>query len=191
MSKLSFLLLLFFVGCASNNPVKDSKLKKVVDEKLLKMSCVKNRDALSCAKLAYHYQSKGNDVLAYRYYEKGCRLKNESSCYNMKSSNPKAIYFKKVDAVMNFHSKNITNCHLKTRKTKKVYSSTQLKEKWHKVNISIHIDSAGKADSISVSSALPSEFKSCAVSEIKKIQFPKPISVDPTYTFNLTIQSQE
>lgn len=192
MNRLLCFLLLFCIGCATTDkPVKELKPKKTVNEKLLKKNCVKKNDALSCAKLAYYYQGKGEDLLAYRFYEKGCRLNDESACYNMKSSNPRSIYFKKVDAVMNFHSKNITNCHSKTRKTKKFYSSTQLKEKWYKVNVGIHINPNGRADSVNVSTELSQEFKQCAISEINKIQFPKPRGIDPTYTLNLTIQAQE
>jgi hypothetical protein len=80
---------------------------------------------LACAKAAYIVK-KADAALAYEYYQKGCDLKDNSACYNMKSLAPREIYFKKADGVMKYNSTNISNCHVPDLKNKR--SQTQLKE---------------------------------------------------------------
>ena len=169
ISGLFYIFAFFFTaGCASDVPVQKVELKKTINEKILKDSCMNRKDALSCAKLGYYFQGKGDYFLAHSFYKKGCQLSDESSCYNMKSSNPKAVYFKKLDGLMSFHSNNITNCHSKTREIKKFYSSMELKEKWHKVNIAIHINPEGRADSVRVNSNLSQKFKNLSLIHISE-----------------------
>lgn len=188
---LSIIILGLVLSCASTKSKETSQSKPTINVNLLKKNCDTNKDGLSCAKLAYHFQVHKNEEKAYLYYKKGCALGEETSCYNMKGSNSRMNYFKKVDAVMVFHKKNISNCHLKTRAAKQIYSSSQLKEKWFNVDTILHIDASGRADKISVNTDLSDKFKSCVKNEIRQINFPKPQGVDPTYTFNLTIRSLE
>lgn len=146
-------------------------------------------DGLACAKTAYHYRRSGDALKAYKYYEKGCALKDEAACYNMKSLSPKDLYFKKLHSFMNFQNTNLLNCYAPV--SRKIYSQSQLKERWHKANFILHVNSSGIADVVNVQTDLPDSFIKCTQKIIKNLQFPKPEGIDPTYEYQLTITSQE
>lgn len=146
-------------------------------------------DGLACAKTAYHYRRSGDSLKAFKFYEKGCALKDETACYNKNSVNPRDLYFGKVHALMNFNKTNLTNCY--TPSNRVIYSNTQLKEKWVKADFTIHINKNGQADLVKTKTELPDTFKNCSSKVIKNIQFPKPEGIDPIYEYNLTIASQE
>ena len=190
---MKLLIFAFLLSCASSTPQnKQTAPKKELDLVALKRDCSQFGKALACAKLGYHFQGKGDFSNAALYYDKGCRYGDEGSCYNKKSINPRALYFKKVDSLLKFYKANITNCYSRTTKQdKNKTSSIQFEEKDYKVTSIIHISKEGRADSVVIESDLSRKFKSCAIKEIKAISFPKPKKIDPTYTFVLTIRAQE
>lgn len=154
----------------------------------LEKSCLAG-EGLSCAKLAYQYRKKGDLVNAHKFYQKGCELKDESSCFNMKGINPQSIYFQKADGIMKFHAQNMSNCHTPQMKAK--YSQMQVKEKWNRAILDIHIGPDGMADKVAMKTNLNSTFIDCVTKIVKKIQYPKPEGVDPSYNYELTIISGE
>ena len=181
----------FLYSCSSTNKTTTIKKKKEINFSVLNRQCIKENIALSCAKLGYHFQSKKYDSESRKYYQLACSLGDEGSCYNLKTMNPRAMYFKKVDSLMKFYDDNIMNCYSSTSKNRVVQSKSQLKEEWYKVGMSIHIDKKGMADSIYINSELSNKFKACVKKEILKIKFPKPEGIDPTYRYSLTIRVSE
>lgn len=145
-------------------------------------------DGLACAKTAYHFRRAGDAEKAYKFYKKGCELKDETACHNMAALDPRDIYFKKIDVIFKFHKTNISNCYI-PKVTKRIESA--LETKWHKVDIIIHINKSGSADLVNINTALSNDFKKCADKIIRALEFPKPENIDPTYSLNLTIESQE
>ena len=178
-----------FCSCSSVEKKNNKVLKKAIDIKKLDREC-NSRNSLSCARLGYYYQHKEKLDKSLRFYDKACSLGDENSCYNLKSLNPQNIYFKKLDSLLSFYSNNIMNCHSSNNKIN-AFSSTQLKEKWHKVHIRIHINQSGEADKIQIQTPLSNDFKKCVNEQIKGIKFPKPKGIDPTYTYDLTLRSLE
>lgn len=154
----------------------------------LEKSCLAS-SGLSCAKLAYQYRKKGDLVNAHKFYEKGCNLQDESSCFNMKGINPQSIFFQKADGIMKFHAQNMSNCHRPQIKNK--YSQMQIKEKWNRAILDIHIDADGMADKVTIKTNLNSTFIDCVTKIVKKIQYPKPEGLDPSYNYELTLISGE
>lgn len=165
-----------------------STLALAQDISQLEKAC-ESADGLACAKTAYHYRRSGDALKAYKYYEKGCALKDESACFNMSSLSPRDLYFKKLHSIMNFQNNNLLNCYTPGSQNK--YSETQLKEKWYKANFIIHINPAGIADVVNVKTELSEVFVKCTQKLLKGIQFPKPEGIDPTYEYQLTIASKE
>lgn len=143
-------------------------------------------DGLSCAKAAY-FHKKNDQMLAYKFYVKGCTLKDESSCFNMSSLNPRDLFFKKADGIMHFNAQNISNCHVPSVGIKA--STMQYKEVSHKAYLAIHINSKGVADSVAVKTDLSSSFIECAKKVVYGIKFPVPEGIDPSYNYELTIMS--
>jgi hypothetical protein len=143
-------------------------------------------DGLSCAKAAY-FHKKNDQMLAYKFYSKGCTLRDESSCFNKASLNPRNIFFKKADGIMHFNAQNISNCHVPTIAVKA--STMQYKEVSHKASLAIHINSKGVADSVSVKTDLSNSFVECAKKVVYGIKFPVPEGIDPSYSYELTIMS--
>jgi hypothetical protein len=139
------------------------------DTEKLESECSAGK-GLSCAKLGYLWKTKGAPSKAYEYYEKGCELADETSCYNKETVNPKTAYQSKVDVLINFHKENIQNCHQPIIKNK--YSTTQLKEVWHNVNIKLQINRDGSTQSINIKTDLEKSFIKCAQDQIKNIDFP-------------------
>ena len=162
-----------------------------IDKENLTKECRDKKIALSCAKLGYYFQKINEPYLSFEFYQKGCSLGDEASCFNAKNSNPKEKYSRQVDAMMKFHTQNITNCYQKNKDLKHLYSNTQLKEKQHNVAILIHINRKGEADRINISSSLPDRFQKCAKEVVAAIGFPKPEKTNITYKYNLTILGQE
>jgi hypothetical protein len=145
-------------------------------------------NGLACAKAAYYYK-KLDPEISYKFYQKGCELKDESACFNMRSLNPRDLYFKKADGIMSFHAQNISNCHIPDLSKKT--SSIQVKEVWHKAKLRIKINQDGRADAVEVISTLPTKFKECAKKVVSNINFPKPQGINPSYDYDLTIMSGE
>ncbi len=144
---------------------------------------------LSCAKAAY--LTKKQDISqAYDYYKKGCELKDETACFNMKSLDPKDMYFKKAQGVMGLHTTKISHCH--NPELKKKYSQIQLKEVWHTVNMRIFLSGLGKVTSSEITTNLSKEFIDCTKKIVNEIQFPKPDPrIFPRFDYVLTIRSME
>ena len=158
------------------------------DTTSLEKSCLSS-DGLACAKLGYQYKKNGDFENALKFYKKGCELKDESSCFNMKGVDPKSIYYKKADAIMKFHAQNISSCYAPDLKRKS--STGQFKEKWNRAEIDMHIDKTGFSDKIEIKTNLNSNFIDCAKKIISKIEFPKPLGIDPIYHYQLMMKSLE
>jgi hypothetical protein len=183
-----FSLISVFIGCSS--PKKKKVAKPKVDKYQLGHECKKGI-SLSCAKLGYYFQNISKLADAHRFYERACRLGDETSCFNMKGISPRDIYFKKLDAIMSFNSNNIINCYSKVSERRQVGSSIQLKEKWTKVQVEFEIDRRGNAKNITVISPFSRGFSQCTGNLVKNLNFPKPGHFKPEYVYSLTIRSFE
>lgn len=176
--KTFFIFTLFFTLTAAHGQ----------DPDLEKDCAAKN--GLACAKLAYQYRLKGEAGLAYQFYQKGCELKEASSCHNMANLNPRELYFSKLDAVMRLNSQKILNCY-KPAPTYKT-SRTQLKEKWYPVDFVMNIHHDGTAELVNLKTELPISFSECAKKVVKTLKFPAPQGPQtPIYQYRLNIETAE
>jgi hypothetical protein len=157
-----------------------------VDE--LEKKCLAG-DGLACAKAGYHFK-KTDTLKAYQYYQKGCELKEESACFNMKTYAPKDVYAKEVDKAIAPHSGKIRMCYIPQVKGKK-FSTIQYKENFYKADFSFRIDQQGKASNIDVKTVLDKKFVDCAKNIITGISYPWPEGRDHLYQFYMLFSAFE
>jgi hypothetical protein len=146
-------------------------------------------DGLSCAKAAYHLK-KSDTRKAFEFYKKGCDLKEESACFNMRAYDPNDAYFKKVDQSLAPYTSKIRLCYIPQVKGKK-YSNIQYKENFYKADFSFRIDQQGKANNVDVKTVLDKKFVECAKNIITGLNYPRPEGLNPTYNFNMLFSAYE
>jgi hypothetical protein len=146
-------------------------------------------EGLACAKAAYHYK-KSDQLKAYEFYRRGCDLKDESACYNMRSYDPKDAYFKRVEQALAPHTSKIKTCYTPRIRGQK-YSAMQYKEKFYKADFSFQVDPEGRAKNIVVKTDLDKKFVDCSKHILSSVTYPKPEGIVPTYNMNMLLSAYE
>ncbi len=146
-------------------------------------------DGLACAKAGYHFK-KTDTLKAYEYYKKGCELKEESACFNMKTYDPNDVYSKEVGKALVPHSDKIRVCYVPQIKGKK-FSNIQYKENFYKADFTFRIDQQGKASHINVKTVLDKKFVDCAKNIIAGISYPKPEGREHVHEFYMLFSAFE
>lgn len=148
-----------------------------------------SENSLSCAKAGYLHRRNKNNVEATKYYQLGCELKEESSCFNVRNFSTVDLFTSRFHNNLKFHEETIRKCHIPSYTA--IYSNSQLEEKWYLVNINFVLNKQGEGKTVKVETNLPNSFIKCAEEALKKIKYPQPPNDNFKINYKMTISYQE
>lgn len=141
----------------------------------LEADCNKGH-GLSCAKLAYQLRKNGEIARAFDFYDKGCKLNDQTSCTNRTSLNPRDLYLDKVNGMMKFNEHRFIGCQ----------GALPIKrDHAEMLSIKTHINLKGEADDVKIQSNFGQVFNDCVKKTVQAISFPPPPGIDPTIDYKI------
>jgi hypothetical protein len=157
-----FSLPFLLFSCSSEEHVSASELKE------LRVGCLRDKEALDCAQVAYYMKDK-NPTMAAEYNKRACALGEDSACFNNSHSDKSAI--QKNMALLQGKSTDMFACYYdaagETRRNE------DLDEKDTKnIRINVKVGTSGEVTNVSVEkNQIESEAFSCIKKIINTIRF--------------------
>lgn len=174
MKSLSILLLFITIYSCATVP---NKVQEPINITIETAKC-NNGDGFACSLLAYYYRIKKDPQKELIFNQKGCDLKEESACFNLKQLDEFKGYLKTVWFRVNFYSDQIAACY-KPRVGHRI-PRREIDTKIIIVTTNFHVNVKGAPEKVAVSlqNMKDLDFKKCAENIIKKIKFPPPSQGD-------------